>query len=279
MEYRQYFCEKGGQIMKIAVCMKQVPATTEGRMDQKTGVLLRSGLEAVVNVYDLSALEAALRIQEMTDAEIHVFTMGPEKAEQVLREAYALGANQGWLICDSAFAGADVLATSYTLMQAIQSVGEFDMIFCGKQTTDGDTAQISGALAKWLEVPYLSWVNEIQQVTEANITVKCTMDQFDMQITSSFPCLLSIEKDAFIPRMPTLKKKISGRKKPIHVLKLSDFADQEKSHYGLSGSATRVERIFPPDQTEKRELTEMDGLTAASFILEVLNQQGIGEIK
>ena len=272
MECWKYICEKGGQIMKIAVCMKQVPATTEGRMDEKTGVLLRSGIEAVANIYDLSALEAALRVQEMTGAEIHVFTMGPEKAEHVLREAYAMGADMGWLVCDTAFAGADVLATSYTLMQAIQSAGKFDMIFCGKQTTDGDTAQISGALAKWLEIPYISWVNEIQHVTDNEITVKSSMDAFEMQTKCIFPCLLSIEKDAFIPRMPTLKKKISGRKKPIHILKLSDFRDQDKTHYGLSGSATRVEKIFPPEQTEKRNLIKMDGNTAASYILEVLHQ-------
>ena len=102
--------------MKIAVCMKQVPATSQGDMDKKTGVMIRSGLQAIVNVYDLAALEAALRIKEQCGGVIHVFTMGPDKAEMVLREAFAMGADEGYLICDKAFAGADVLATSYTLI-------------------------------------------------------------------------------------------------------------------------------------------------------------------
>ena len=130
--------------MKIAVCMKQVPATSQGDMDKKTGVMIRSGLQAIVNVYDLAALEAALRIKEQCGGVIHVFTMGPDKAEMVLREAFAMGADEGYLICDKAFAGADVLATSYTLTQAIKSVDDYDMILCGRQTTDGDTAQVSG---------------------------------------------------------------------------------------------------------------------------------------
>ena len=122
--------------MKIAVCMKQVPATSQGDMDKKTGVMIRSGLQAIVNVYDLAALEAALRIKEQCGGVIHVFTMGPDKAEMVLREAFAMGADEGYLICDKAFAGADVLATSYTLTQAIKSVDDYDMILCGRQTTD-----------------------------------------------------------------------------------------------------------------------------------------------
>ena len=122
--------------MKIAVCMKQVPAASEGNMDPDTGVLIRTGLEAVVNVYDLAALEAALRLKEAYGAKIHVVTMGPEKAESVLREAFAMGADEGFLVCDRAFAGADVLATSYTLKQAIESVGSYDLILCGRQTTD-----------------------------------------------------------------------------------------------------------------------------------------------
>ena len=136
--------------MRIAVCMKQVPGVSEGSMDPRTGVLIRTGLSAVTNLYDRSALEAALRIKEQQGGEIHVFTMGPGKAEEVLREAYAMGADHGYLISDRAFGGADVLATSYTLMQAIRSAGAYDLIVCGRQTTDGDTAQTGSALAAWL---------------------------------------------------------------------------------------------------------------------------------
>lgn len=193
--------------------MKQVPRTTEGNMDKKTGVLIRAGLEAVVNVYDLAALEAALQIREQSGGEIHVYTMGPAKAEEAIRTAFAMGADEGFLITDSAFAGADVLATSYTLMQAIQKEGGYDLILCGKQTTDGDTAQVSGALAKWLDIVHLNWVTEIHTDGSSDLKVTYLMEGRDIEARTKLPCLLSVEKDSFIPRMPSLKLKISGRKK------------------------------------------------------------------
>lgn len=259
--------------MRLAVCMKQVPAASEGNMDKETGVLIRAGLESVVNVYDLAALEACLQIKEQTGAEVHVFTMGPQKAEEVLREAFARGADAGYLISDRAFAGADVLATSYTLMQAIKAAGEFDLIVCGKQTTDGDTAQVSGALARWLGIPHLNWVTEISLENEREADITYRMDERRVYAKAALPCLVSVEKDYFIPRMPSLKLKISGKKKDITVLSLLQFQDQEASHYGLAGSATKVCRIFPPERTKRQEMQEQDAQEAAEYIKAVLNQQ------
>lgn len=162
--------------MRIAVFMKQVPAYSQGNMDEKTGVIIRTGLPSIVNVYDLAALETALRIKEKIGGEVVVFTMGPDKAEDVIRDAFAMGADDGYLICDRAFAGADVLATSYTLTQALKSTGNFDIILCGKQTTDGDTAQVSGAVAKWMNIPHMNWINELLEITERDIQVKCQLD-------------------------------------------------------------------------------------------------------
>lgn len=260
--------------MKIAVCMKQVPKASEGDMDPMTGVLKRAGLDAVVNVYDMAALEAALQIKEKMPAEIHVYTMGPEKAEAVIREAYAMGADDGYLISDRAFGGADVLATSYTLMQAIQCARDYDLILCGKQTTDGDTAQVSGALAKWLGLPHLNWVTELTKVDETKIQVKYSMGNRSVSAAVRFPCLLSVEKDTFIPRMPSLKLKISGRKKEIHRISLENFDDCNKSHYGLEGSATRVKRIFPPELTKRQAAVQMDGIKAARYIAGILTDSG-----
>lgn len=256
--------------MKIAVFMKQVPAASEGDMDPETGVLKRAGLAAVVNVYDLAALEAALRIREICQTEIHVFTMGPEKAETVLREAFAMGAEEGYLINDRAFAGADVLATSYTLMQALLAVGEYDLILCGKQTTDGDTAQVSGALAKWLEIPHMNWVTSIDDIKEDHIQVKYDMGDRIVTANVQRPCLLSVEKDSFIPRMPSLKLKISGKKKEIHKLSLENLKDQDENHYGLKGSATRVKRIFPPERTKRQSVIRMDKEESARYIEKIL---------
>lgn len=256
--------------MKIAVCMKQVPATSEGNMDRETGVLIRAGLEAIVNVYDLAALEAALRIREQTGGEIHVFTMGPPKADAVLREAFAMGADEGYLICDRAFAGADVLATSYTLMQALSQTGAFELVLCGRQTTDGDTAQVSGALAKWMNIPHMNWVTDIIPSENGTFTVSYSMERRKVQAEIELPCLLSVERDSFIPRMPSLKLKISGRKKTVHSISLEDMRDKEPEHYGLKGSATRVKKIFPPEMTAKKETVSLEKAEAADYILTVL---------
>lgn len=263
--------------MKIAVCMKQVPATSQGDMDKKTGVMIRSGLQAIVNVYDLAALEAALRIKEQCGGEVHVFTMGPDKAEMVLREAFAMGADEGYLICDKAFAGADVLATSYTLQQAIRSTDDFDLILCGRQTTDGDTAQVSGAIAEWMQIPRLNWVTGIEVMDEATLKADYCMEHRNVTAKVLLPCLMSVERDSFVPRMPSLKLKISGRKKAIHNISLENLEDQDPEHYGLKGSATRVKKIYPPSQTSKQELLQMEKDEAALYIADILGEFLEGE--
>ena len=264
--------------MKIAVCIKQVPRTTEGNMDEKTGVLLRAGLEAVVNVYDLSALEAALELREKKGGEVHVYTMGPEKAEEALRQAYAMGADQCFLLCDRAFAGADVLATSHTLMQGILREGGYDIIFCGKQTTDGDTAQVSGALAKWLDIPHVSWAVSVEAEDDERIRAVCDMGGRLVESLVKLPCVVSVEKDGFLPRMPSLKLKISAKKKEICRIGITQLEDQNPEHYGLQGSATRVKKIFPPERTKKQDIQTMDGEEAARYIFEVVERIG-GENK
>lgn len=255
--------------MKIAVFMKQVPAYSEGNMDEKTGVIIRAGLPSIANVYDVVALETALRIKEITNAEITVFTMGPDKAEDVIREAYSMGADKGYLICDKAFAGSDVLATSYTLSQAVSSVDNFDIILCGKQTTDGDTAQVSGAVAEWLGIPHMNWVCEIINVTENEINVKCQLDGRLSVIQTAYPCILSVEKSIFTPRMPSLKLKMSSRKKEIGKITLDDLNDKNENNYGLKGSATKVRKIFPPERTAKRDIVIKNGKDGADYILEI----------
>lgn len=256
--------------MKIAVFMKQVPALSQGDMDKKTGVMIRAGLPSIVNVYDVAALETALRIKEKIGAYITVFTMGPEKAGEVIKEAFAIGADDGYLICDKAFAGSDVLATSYTLMQAVKFVGGFDLILCGKQTTDGDTAQVSGATAKWLNIPHMNWANELIEITESDITVKCQLDGRLSVVQAAFPCVISVEKSIFTPRMPSLKLKMAARKKEIKRLELSNFDDKNENHYGLKGSATKVKSIFPPKSTQRHTIINKNGKEAADYICDIL---------
>lgn len=240
--------------MKIAVCMKQVPAESRGLMDEETGVIVRAGLKPEVNSYDLSALEAALRIRENVPAEIHVFTMGPPKAEDVIRTAFSMGADAGFLISDPAFSGADVLATSYTLYRAIETAGEYELILCGRQTTDGDTAQVSGALAQWMNLPHANWVSGIENVTEISVTVEQKTELEQVRMLLPLPCLLSVEREGFLPRLSSLRLKMTAGKKSFVSFGIKNFSDQNPEHYGLHGSATRVKKIYPPPRTQRKLL-------------------------
>lgn len=263
--------------MRIAVCMKQVPAYSEGNMDKETGLLIRTGLKSIVNSYDSAALEAALRLKEQVGGQVDVFTMGPPAAENVLREAFAMGGDEGYLICGSCFAGADVLATSYTLMQAITVSGPYDLILCGRQTTDGDTAQVSGALAAWMNLPHMNWVEEIGDATEEGAVITYRLEEELVRAKIKFPCLLAVERDSFIPRMPSLKLKMAGRKKAIHTITLESMADQNPEHYGTKGSATKVKAIFPPPAFQRQEPKELAGEQAADCILSVLDELHLRE--
>ena len=260
--------------MKIAVCIKQVPAYSEGTMDSKTGVLIRDGLESTINPYDLPAIETALKRKEQIGDEttVDVFTMGPIKAISVVREAYTLGVDRGFLLSDTTFKGADVLATSYTLMQAIKSTDNYDLILCGKQTTDGDTAQVSGALAKWLNIPHINWVTRIIDIGINNITIEQKMEENNYIHKIEFPCLLSVERSIFVPRMPNLKLKIAAKKKDVVLLSIENMDDKNEENYGLSGSATKVEKIYPVEKTKTQKIVEKDGAEAANYIFNKINE-------
>lgn len=257
-------------MLNIAVCIKQVPAYSDGMMDPKTGLIQRAGLEAVMNVYDLPAIEAALVIKEKVGATVDVFTMGPPKAASVIREAYAMGADRGFLISDSCFSGADVLATSYTLMQGIKSVGSYDLIICGKQTTDGDTAQVSGALGKWFEIPHISWVVELVKADENSIIVNQAMEEEIITVKSNYPCLISVERSIFIPRIPSLKLRLGAKKKEVNVISIKDLEDKDTENYGLSGSATKVEKIFPAIKTKHQDIINKNSNEAAEYIFNII---------
>lgn len=158
--------------MKIVVCMKQVPATSKVDIDPETGAMKRMSGETRTNPYDLFALETALAIREKTGGTVTVLTMGPPQAEEMIRDAYTMGADEGVILSDRKFAGADVLATSYALAQGIQVIGGADLIICGRQTTDGDTAQVGPAIAEHLTIPHAAWVAEIMDVNEKSIQVR-----------------------------------------------------------------------------------------------------------
>ncbi|WHH58019.1 electron transfer flavoprotein subunit beta/FixA family protein [Petroclostridium sp. X23] len=232
--------------MNILVCIKQVPGTTKVEVDEKTGVLKRDGVESKMNPYDLYAVETGVRMKEKLGGTVTVVTMGPLQAEAIIKEAYMMGADKGYIFSDKKFAGADVLATSYTLSQGIRVIGDFDLILCGKQTTDGDTAQVGPAIAEYLAIPHVTWVKAIEEVDNEKIVVEQDMADSYEVVELHYPCLITVEKDIYQPRLPSYRRKLQTMNTPVTIIGFEDFADQDDSKYGLNGSPTQVEKIFPP---------------------------------
>lgn len=238
--------------MNIFVCLKQVPGTNAVQVDEKTGVLRREGVSSKLNPYDLFALETALRLREAHGGKVSVGTMGPPQSREIIFEAYMMGADEGFVFSDRNLGGSDVLATSYALFQGICAVGDFDLIVCGKQTTDGDTAQVGPALAEQMGIAHAAWVSALS-ADENGVTVMQKLESSEETAYIPFPCLISVEKDIYTPRLPSLKRAREAKERAITVLGIADFMDKDPSHYGLFGSATRVERIFPPESGKERE--------------------------
>lgn len=245
--------------MKILVCIKQVPESNKVEVDPVTGVIKRDGAACKMNPYDLYALETAFRIREAMGGSVDVISMGPPQAQAVIREAYAMGADNGVLISDRAFGGADVLATSYALAQGIKASGDYDLILCGKQTIDGDTAQVGPEISEWLQIPSVANVKEIKELADDSITVAMDLPD-EVEIAKvSLPCLLSVDKDIFMPRLPSYIRKMASADRDITILALKDMDDKDASHYGLNGSPTQVQRIFPPDTSSHQEVWNGSG--------------------
>lgn len=244
--------------MEILVCIKQVPGTSEVEVDEKTGVLKRDGVDSKMNPYDLYALETALKIKQETGATISVISMGPPQAKQVIEEAYMMGADKGALLSDRRFAGADVLATSYTLSQGVRKLGNPDLIICGKQTTDGDTAQVGPEMAEFLGMPHVANVKKIVDIKESSIVIEMDMPDTVEVCEINYPCLLTVEKDIFQPRLPSFKLKLSSKDKEVPFYGLNDFEDKDEKRYGLNGSPTQVLRIFPPSSNNDKEVWRGD---------------------
>lgn len=245
--------------MNILVLIKQVPASNRVEVDPVTGVLKRNGAASKMNPYDLFAIEAALRLREEAGGTVSVMTMGPPQAEKIMREAYSLGVDRGYILSDRAFAGADVLATAYTLAQGIRKAGGYDLILCGKQTTDGDTAQVGPEVAERLELPSAAGVTALYP-EEEGIVVEMDMGESVQKARLRFPCLLCVDKEVNQPRLPSYRLREATRNREITVWSLADLEDRDRTHYGLDGSATQVQKIFPP--TDNRERMNLAGSPA-----------------
>ena len=258
--------------MKLMVCIKQVPGTTKVEIDEETGAMKRDGLKSKMNPFDLYALETALRLKEQYGAQVTVMTMGPRQAEAVIREAYMMGADEGYLLSDRKFAGSDVLATSYTLSCGIRSIGPFDLIGCGRQTTDGDTAQVGPALAEHLGIPHVTWVSKICSLDSHGLVVEQNMENSYERVRLPFPALITVEKDIYTPRLPSyrhIKRRLNG---PVIVLSLADLPEQSEKPYGLLGSPTQVERVFQPESDVERIVWDRNKTDCVRELFELLSE-------
>lgn len=246
--------------MNIITCIKQVPGSSEVQIDPVTGVLIRDGSNCKMNPYDLYAIETALRMKEQNGAHIASITMGPPSALSVLQESLWMGCDQAALLTDRQFAGADVVATAYTLSQGIKKIGPFDLIICGKQTTDGDTAQVGPEIAEYLQIPHIAYVDKIIEIKEKSIVVSTSMDKTVECWEIQYPCLITVEKGIYTPRLPSYKRSLVCRNEKILELTLQNMEDTNPAHYGLKGSPTQVERMFPPTKNTEKEIWEGDNL-------------------
>jgi electron transfer flavoprotein alpha/beta subunit len=240
--------------MKIIVCIKQVPDTAEVRINPETNTLIRDGVPSIINPYDLHALEAAIKIKEEGSATVTALTMGPPQAEEALREAIAIGADEGVLLTDRVFAGSDTWATAYTLYKAVETLG-VDIILCGKQAIDGDTAQVGPEMAEFLNIPHIAYVKKIEKIEEKGIVVHRLMGEGHDVVESSLPVLMTVVRELNEPRLPSLKGKMKAKKADINKLTHEDIHADE-SMLGLNGSPTQVKNIFAPEIKKDRKMLE-----------------------
>ena len=238
--------------MNIVVCIKQVPGSTQVKINPDTGTLMRDSVDAVVNPFDEYAIEEALRIKEKVGGTIKVLTMGPPQATDALRSAIAMGADEGILVSDRAFAGSDTWATSYTLAKAIESIKDVDLIICGKQAIDGDTAQVGPGVAEMLDLPFVAWVRKIESISDKSIKVERLMeDGFDI-VEMPLPGLITVVKEINEPRMASLRGKMKAKKAVIQTISAADL-QAEDTCIGLKGSPTQVLRSFVPEKKKGGE--------------------------
>ncbi|MDH4322480.1 MAG: electron transfer flavoprotein subunit beta/FixA family protein [Desulfobulbaceae bacterium] len=237
--------------MKIFVCVKQVPDAKDVRLDPKTNTLAREGVQSIMNPYDRHALEAAVRLKEEHGGTVTVISMGPPQAEATLREAISCGADEMALVSDRAFAGADTWATTYTLSMAIKKLGGADLIICGKQAIDGDTAQVGPGLAERMVMPYLTCVRKVVALAGKVIRLERMMDDGYDVVEAELPMLFTVVKEINEPRIASLKGKMKAKKQELVLLSAADI-NADPDLLGLKGSPTQVVKVFAPEMRGER---------------------------
>jgi electron transfer flavoprotein beta subunit len=245
--------------MKIIVCLKQVPDTNEVRINQETGTLIRDGVPSIINPDDKNALEEALRMKAAHDCHVTVLSMGPPQAKDALREALAMGADEAILLSDRAFGGSDTWATATVLASAIEKIEKYDIILCGRQAIDGDTAQVGPEIAEFLNIPQVTYAKQIEIKGDKALVTRYT-ETGDYVIESTMPVLLTAIKELNIPRYPTVKGILNAYAPGNDAIKVWGIGDLtiDATQIGLKGSPTNVYKSFVPTKSKTSEM--IDGL-------------------
>ena len=259
--------------MNIVVCVKQVPDSTEVKINPETGHLIRAGVPSIINPYDHFALQTALELKKKhANFKVTVVAMGPPQAKSVVQMGMALGADEGVLLSDMAFAGSDTWATSYALAKAVKKIGKTDLIFCGMQAIDGDTAQTGPGVAQQLGMPQITFCEKVDVDGRRIIAHKLIDGGYEV-VEARPPLLLTMimHKD-YVPRYPSFLAINASLKKPFHTWSASDIG-AEAQFLGLKGSPTQVDRIYPPAQREKAAMFSGSGQEGMAKILQIMKAE------
>ena len=241
--------------MNIVVCIKQVPGTTDIKIDPETNTLVREGVESIINPFDCYALEEGVRLRERCGGKVIAISMGPPQADAALREAISLGADEAILLSDRAFAGSDTWATSYVLSRAIAKMADYDVVICGRQTLDGDTGQVGPELSEMLGIPFVAYVSNVEEIREGYIRVQRMVEEGYETIEMALPAVITVVKEINVPRLPSLRGSMKAKSAQIPVWTAADIG-VEGNKVGIAGSPTRVVKVFFPQRTRNSEMLQ-----------------------
>ncbi len=258
--------------MNIIVCIKQVPETTEVRINPETNTLIREGVKSIINPFDMYAIEEGVRLKEKFGGKVTVITMGPPQAEAALREAISMGIDEGILVSDRAFAGSDTWATSFTLSSAIKKIGSFDMIICGKQASDGDTAQVGPGISAHVDIPQVTYVKKIEEIKDSSIRVERMTEEGYEIVQSPLPVLLTVVKEINEPRLASLKGMMRAKQAKITHWTAKDI-EADPQYLGLNGSPTQVVKIFTPPPRSGGQMLQGEVPEIAEKLVELIKDE------
>jgi electron transfer flavoprotein beta subunit len=261
--------------MEIIVCIKQVPETTNVDWDPKTGAIVREGVSGVLNPNDKNVLEAALQLKEKHGSVITAVSMGPEQAEEALREALSMGVDKAVLLSDKRFSGADTLATSYTLSCALRKIAGFDLILCGKESADGVTGHVGPQLAEFLNVPQLTYATEIA-VHDHTVRIKQKLEDCHRILEAPLPALVTVGQGCNQPRTPSMDQIMEAFQEKEVVLWTAEDLDANSEHLGLNGSPTQTRKVYL-HKIERGETQYLEGQAEemARKLMDVLKQENL----